>query len=254
MTPLSLPYKRPKKFSDPFHDFSEASLEELLATTDKEMSRIHYQQILGPHLPAGTYEESAYFLPQAFDRLLTHDDDALDLAPSLIWFSSEYAAQLGRDGALAACCERLRACLSQWTADFEVIHFDERGCRKKGWSLQYFDYVRLSESVAEAMCDLVRFAVHADLAMELVVRLAQPSASPVEAAWFLELARQHAADDVYRPPRLPEIKQILEDGDVARRCAEVVTRDLTTFGKFPTYWRDAFNWLGIEHGIDPLAV
>lgn len=246
MSALALPYSRPASLSDPFHDFTEDILTEILETPDEKMTWLHFQQILGPFLPAGSYEEAAYFLPLAFDHIQSHDDDALDLITSLAWFISEYRSQLEADGAIEASRDLMSRCLNQWTAAFNVIHFDRTGCEEKQWRLRYFDYVKHSEAVAEGTCDLVRFTANADLAIELYRRVARKDASPIEAAWFLEFARQHFTDDVRKPPKHGEIKKIIEDKQVAERSAQVVASGLEGFVDFPSYWRDTFNGLAIE--------
>lgn len=246
MSALDLPYSRPASLSDPFHDFSAEMLAGILETPDAKMTWWHYQQILGPFLPAGTYEEAAYFLPRAFDHIRSHDDDALDLVTSLAWFISEYRPKLEADGAIGACRALMESCLDQWTAEFRVIHFDRAGCQEKGWGLRYFDYVKHSEVVAEGTCDLIRFTANADLAIRLYQRVAREDASPVEAAWFLEFARQHFTDDVRKPPSHVVITKIIEDKNIAERSARLVALELKGFADFPSYWRDTFNGLAIE--------
>ncbi len=246
MPSIDLPYRRPASLSDPFHDFTEDMLTEILETPDKQMTWWHYQQILGPYLPAGSYEVTAYFLPRAFDHIRSHDDDALELVTSLAWFISEYRSKLESDGALDACRNLMSSCLDQWTAEFTVIHFDRAGCQEKGWGLRYFDYVKLAEVVAEGTCDLVRFSAHADIAIELYKRVAREGAAPIEAAWYLEFARQHYTDEVRTPPKQGEIIKIIEDKDIAERSAQIVAAELDGFADFPSYWRDTFNGLGIE--------
>ena len=130
---LKLPYARPRSLTDPFCDHTPDHLASLLATPDRDLKWHDFQCLLGPFLPAGTYEESAYFLPLAFDDILTHDDDALDLVTSLVWFASEYASQLQRDNSLDAVRTKLKYCIDQWTGDFTILHFDHDAYREKGW-------------------------------------------------------------------------------------------------------------------------
>ncbi len=221
-------------------------LTEILETPDEQMTWWHYRQILGPFLPAGSYEEAAYFLPRAFDYLRSHDDDALDLVTSLAWFISEHQPKLEVDGALEACRHLMESCLDQWTAEFTIVHFDHAACQEKGWRLRYFDYVKHSEVVAEGTCDLIRFTANADLAIGLYQRMAREGSNPVEAAWFLEFARQHFTNDVRKPPKHGEITKIIEDKRIAERSAQLVASGLDGFADFPSYWRDTFNSLAIE--------
>jgi hypothetical protein len=246
MMSLPLLYPRPEALSDPFHDFDPDTLQEILQVPDSKMERWHYQQILGPFLPAGTYEEAAYFLPQAFAHILSHDDDALDLVTSLAWFISEYRPRLDEDGALEESRDLMRRCLEHWSKEFCVIHYDKSVCEAKGWGLQYFDFVKHSETLAEGTCDLVRFSTNADLAIQFHERISRDNADPIEAAWFLEFARQHFTSDVRTPPTHPTIRALIENKQIAERSAKLVTSELSSFADFPSYWRDTFNALGID--------
>lgn len=198
---LNIPHPRPRSLSDPYRDHCPEHLALLLEKSDDELKWHDYQCLLGPCLPAGTYEESVYFLPLAIDYVLANKDEALDLVPSLVWFTSEYADQLSSDGALDAVRVKLQQCLDFWTNDFVVNHYDHDACRAKGWRRKYFDHVRNSEFLMKALGDLIRFKTHADLTYSFVAELAAAEFSPFKSAWFLELARAHASKDVYRPPK-----------------------------------------------------
>ena len=246
MSSLELHYSRPTTLSDPFHDFTKELTTEILETPDEKMTLYHFQQILGPFLPAGTYEEAVYFLPLAFRHIQKNDDDALDLVTSLAWFISEYSSQLKDDGALGASRDLMAQCFVRWTSEFNVVHFDRSGCEEKQWRLDYFDYVRNAEAIAEGTCDLVQFSSNLDLAIELYQRVARSGASPTEAAWFLEFARQYYTDDVRKPPGHEVIMKLIEDKEIAERSAEIVASSLSGFADSPSYWRDTFEGVGIE--------
>jgi hypothetical protein len=77
---LQRKHPRPKRLSDPFHDNTPESLRELLSKSDTDMRWADFACLLGPHLPAGTYEEVAYFLPLAFDYIGANEKDALTFA------------------------------------------------------------------------------------------------------------------------------------------------------------------------------
>jgi hypothetical protein len=105
-------YRRPKTLSDTFHDNTPAGLRELVAKPDERLGWGDFKDLLGPHLPAGTYDEVVYFLPLAFDHVRAKNWDALDLCSSLAWFCSEYGrpSRFGQRGrskpgrSLARCC------------------------------------------------------------------------------------------------------------------------------------------------------
>lgn len=245
LAPMKSPYHRPRRLSDPYCDHGKQRCAELLAVPDQQLVWRHYQAILGPFLPAGTYEESLYFLPLAFRYILCHDEEALDLVTSLVWFASEYASQLRQDGLLSAARANLLACLKHWTARFRVVHYDREACRRTGWrSFEYRDLVKDSELVTGTTGDLVRFGVHEDIAHDFVRSLAEHGGDPVGAAWFLEYARARF-DAGYRPPNAPAIQGLLKDAGRLRSAAEVVLQMLFDVEPSPTYWNDTFTMLGL---------
>ena len=134
-TPLDVSYPRPSRLSDPHHDFSDDFTRAILARPDRELRWNDFKNILGPFLPAGTNEESVYFLPLALEYIASHDDVALDLVTSIVWFVSEFADRLAADGLLVGSRGRIGECFGIWTSRFDVMHFDHASCRAKGWGL-----------------------------------------------------------------------------------------------------------------------
>src|SRR5689334_8336779 len=115
-------YPRPKKLSDPYYDFSPEMLAAILALPDEKLNGVHYLQILGPHLPAGTYEESVYFLPGAFRYLIKDDDYATTLIDPILGFISKNREQLTKDNILNSARECIREALDFWTRQFVIVH------------------------------------------------------------------------------------------------------------------------------------
>ena len=117
-------HPRPRKLSDPYHDFSAKMLEELLALPDDKLKAHHYVQLLGPTLPAGTYKESVYFLPVAFRHLLalTPDDYTLELIRSIIGFVAINTSWLEKDRILDTVRGCIQECFDHWTNQFIVVH------------------------------------------------------------------------------------------------------------------------------------
>lgn len=237
---MKIPYPRPRKLSDPHSDFTKEHLRELLATPDEELEWHHLRALLGPFLPAGTYTESVYFLPFAL-QALDDGEDALDLTSSVCWFLSEYADELARDGLLDECRSKIESCLQHGVAAFSVVHFNREACAAKGWGLRYFDSVHRSEVICGLLCDLDRFARHADLADRFIARLAS-SDDPVAAGWFLELAR--AQEDVYHPPHRASFQRYLTDPALLVHKRSLVQEHLAPTTASPTYWNDVFRKLG----------
>lgn len=241
--PMPMQYPRPSRLSDPHNDFTDERLCLILATPDDRLQWNDFRDLLGPFLPAGTYDEVVYFLPLAFNFMAEHDEDVLDLVTSVVWFASEYSDRLREDGLISVTRRNLSACLDHWTASFDVVHFDREGCRSKGWNIEYSDYVRHSEVVCETTCDLVRFIAHQDLAELFAWSLAHHGGDAVKAAWFIEYTR--ARTDVYQPPEHPPIQELLQDRDLLLAAADVVRKEMVNVERSPTYWNDTFSTLGL---------
>jgi hypothetical protein len=243
MATLDVKRPRPRQLSNPDGEFGPDTIAEILDAPDAHLQWRHFQSLLGPYFTAGTYEEVLYFLPKAFDYILAHDDDSLELVTSLIWFVSIFDEQLRHERLRNATRDRLRDCLSHWTAEFTVVHFDLDACRQKGWGIAYDDCVKNCEVICEGTCDLVRFKQHADLAVEFVQSLAYHAGNDVKAAWFLEYSRSRF--DVYTPPDDAQIRELLMDRELLESAAEVVRKQRVVSDPSPTYWRDTFFELGM---------
>ena len=235
-------YRRPEKLSDPHGDFTRDLLQAILDTPDSQMGVRQYINLFGPHLPAGTYKESIYFLPQAFRYLLLHERDAFELVTAIIGFVSINTKFLAEDGILETVRDCMRECFSYWVREFQVIHFDKKACRQKGWGIEYDDAVVNSELIAIGTTDLVRFHYNADLAEEFVRGLAFNTDDPVKAAWFLEYSRsQHA---VYHPPVYEPITNLINDDELLLKAMLLVEQQIVPNEPSPTYWRDTFKIIG----------
>jgi hypothetical protein len=243
---MHIPYSRPTKLSDPCNDSTPELLEQLLAIPDDKLEWHHLQDLLGPFLPAGTYQEAVYFLPIAF-KSLDCEEHALDLTTSVCWFISENADRIAKDGLLDECRSKIRERLLRWVSTFNVEHFDRDGCAAKGWGRRYFDYVPNCETLCQTLCDLDRFVRHADLADDFIMELAL-SEKPVSSAWFLELARARSQNDVYPPPTREVFESLFADRRLLEGRAAMVRERVAATTASPTYWKDVFSELGLENG------
>jgi hypothetical protein len=231
-------HRRPKSLSDPFQDNAPVHLRSLLAKADAELRWSDFVTLLGPYMPAGTYEEVAYFLPLAFDYVRVHPDDALELCTSLVWFCSEYAENLAVDGAEKTAESELHSLLLEWTSRFEIVHCDRQVCVSKGWQLEYFDYVRKSETICETLGDLVRFGRLTHLAERYVAELVDFKEDAIKAAWLLDLIRSQSQAVAYRPPELATLTEAANDPRLLQSAFRVAHADPQLREDSRTYWRD----------------
>ena len=66
---LAIPFPKPEQLSDPHGDWEllEDKLDLIIKKPEAELDWQDFRCLFQVGLPAGTYEESAYFLPYAFD-------------------------------------------------------------------------------------------------------------------------------------------------------------------------------------------
>jgi hypothetical protein len=248
-------YPRPRKLSDPYWDFTEDHLKEILATNDSDFEGIDYRNLFGPHLPAGTYEEVMYFLPLAFAYFAQPENEsgAYEMLDAVVGFASDYAEYLKTDGLLEAVGNCFQECLQSWITTFTIIHYDKNGCYKKGWGLQYLDIVTRLELLSETIYEMRRYKTFAEVAGEFVSQLSQNESDPIKAAWFLA----YAADEYLRDEQTPKmfkfkfdaIQLSILDHDRLKKAAQLVRSDPALYEMSPTYWRDTFEYLALQDAL-----
>ncbi|MEO8608178.1 MAG: hypothetical protein ABI690_09870 [Chloroflexota bacterium] len=241
-------YPRPKKLSDPYHDFTPDMLEEILAIPDDKLKGYHFLQILGPTLPAGTYEESVYFLPGAFRYLITDDEYAPTLINPIVEFISKNAERLAKDKILDAARECIHEAFDYWTNQFVVVHRRAPSINKVK-RLGYSDYAKNFGAVWIMIVELLKYGTDDDIAEDFVQSLSDNTSNPIKAAWYLTCASY--SRDLYRQHRTRRelnsnrILQLIQDKERLKKAAELVREKLVPGEKSPTFWRDVFNNLGV---------
>ena len=103
-----IPYPRPTKLSDPNYDFTPEECAAILAVPDERMGFRELGSIFQSYLPAGTYEECAYFIPRVLRFLDDRGDDASDMADNFLDWVAEQKAELESDGLLLPICVHLQ--------------------------------------------------------------------------------------------------------------------------------------------------
>ena len=237
------PYPKPVTLSDPYYDFSTGMLGDLLKKDIEDLTWSDYSSLFGPHLPAGTYEEVMYYLPSAVLYLSTHEDDALDLVTPIFGFCSKNIEKLRNDDLDIVVKEKIAECLKIWTSKFKILHFDKNACLKKGWGLEYNDYVVNAETICEATSDLFEFETLREIAITFTKSLAYHNGDVTKASWFLEYSRSRF--DVYTPPNDILVNGLLSDEKLLNEAYAVVWSEVMKSNQSPTYWKDTLNELGI---------
>jgi hypothetical protein len=175
------PYPRPTRLSDPSYDFGgDASY--ILKTPDEEMRWDHFQSILGENLPAGTYEESVYFLPLALDFMRRNPGDAFQCEDSVIGWIAKCLDRLRADGLEVPARDGLRSCFETWTSRFNVIHNEPEVWRRMHWSPPMDDLVLYSWTISNFIESLTRFDPMMDIAELCIDSLALQQDHPGHSA------------------------------------------------------------------------
>lgn len=245
-------YPRPTKLSDPYGDFSESHLKEILATNDSDFEGIDYRNLFGPHVTAGTYEEVIYFLPLAFAYFAQPENEpgAYEMLDAIVGFASDYAEYLKTDGLLEVVGNCFQECLQSWIRTFTIIHYDKTECYKKGWGLEYADIVARLELLTETIYEMRSKKTFADTAGEFVQQLSENESDPIKAAWFLA----YAADEYLRDEQTPKmfkfkfdaIQSAILDHERLKHAQNLVRGNPALYDMSPSYWHDTFEFLGLD--------
>jgi len=117
----AIQYKRPTSLSDPFCDFLEEDLKGILAKSDEELGSYEYMCIFGEFLPAGTYEECAYFISpllKYLDRLDRAGDS--DVVDHFLGWMITNRERLRADGVYQELENYFKAMLKRYLSSLDV--------------------------------------------------------------------------------------------------------------------------------------
>jgi len=247
---FDVPYPRPEKLSDPYHDFSAQELRNLLLASDDARRWPHFQSILNGILPAGTYEESVFFLPMALDYMRREPYETFDCIEDVVRWTAEHFERLREDGISDATRAGIRTCFEAWTAQFKVEHYNEVRWNRMRWSPSLRDIVVPTVSVVDLITNLSRHECLADLAEACVDSLANRYDSPVRSAWMLEFA--HGMREVLRilgelcELRSDHIRAVIFDQALLQRHVDRIADTLMAWEPSPTYWPNLLATLGLR--------
>lgn len=115
-------YGKPKRFSDPYKDFSDEDQElaEISAKTDEELSLSDFGWIFQMYLPAADYEEGLYYIPLCFELMENSCPFEANVCVSLFWYIEHFRENLQKDGFYRDCLERTERLFEMFTSDFVV--------------------------------------------------------------------------------------------------------------------------------------
>jgi hypothetical protein len=271
-------YGKPRTLTDRYDECRPEAVTRLLLKPEAELNWRDFNLLFRAGVAPATYEEGLYFIPTAFAFLRgSRWQEVLDCLADVIWFVSEYAARLEKDGLLSECREQLLSLLRERVAQFVVIHLDCEKNLQMGRDRDYYDYVENSELVSQTLEALYRFQTLRGLADEFVGVLSQAQGEAVKSAWFLQCVADSRGWLFFRgkadPPAttavaerlctvMPELRgvwQEVQKRGFVKNCpgqlepergllehhAVVIRNSGDLFAKHSTYWADMFRRLGL---------
>ncbi|WP_201587401.1 hypothetical protein [Psychrobacter sp. HII-4] len=133
--------QKPSKLSDPHHDYGKRYLDKILAKEDSDLDAIDYRNLLNGNLPAGTFEEVAYYLPLSIYYLCLEFDDKLEMINSWVDFIYENKRSISKyfDIDIKNILNQVFNCL---TKNFEVRYIDEIERKKLNLDMNNSRYVK----------------------------------------------------------------------------------------------------------------
>jgi Pyruvate/2-oxoacid:ferredoxin oxidoreductase delta subunit len=90
-------FRRPQKLSDPFRDFSQEELQQIINTKDNQMGFHELNCLFNSFLPAGTYDEVVYFFPIALDYVFKKKEEWFTLFDNLLTWVMVHRECLEKD-------------------------------------------------------------------------------------------------------------------------------------------------------------
>lgn len=198
---LDIPFSKPGSLSDPGGDWElmEDKLNNIISKSEAELDWQDFHCLFQVGLPAGTYEESVYFLPHAFDYLAKDKDGSFEFMSDLFWFISENITRMEADSFAGEVKKALSDLLNVWVDNFNVEHFDKAACVARGWSVESFNMLSKIEHVAGWIEDLVRFKALAQWAYEQIAPWCLQTVRFEDSAWCLALSKQQRLNLLIAP-------------------------------------------------------
>jgi len=252
--PFRTRYGRPARFSDPGRDFSASRLKQILQAPDATLSWSEFRDIFRVGIPAGTYEETVYFLPIALHEMRLKPRDGLEYMSGVCSFVADSVQRLEADSLLRPTMEAITDVFRAWTSRFVVTHYDAEACRKKGWTIDHQDIVENSQEVSELIADLWRYPAFPDLGDRLIEDLARPQGDEAKSAWFLEYARAALHDFATWPNDLNMvptktsrvIPRLVQDRKLLQEHYDRILPSIAAATQSPTYWQELGSALGLH--------
>ena len=270
-------YGKPKTLSDPYDECGSEGAYRLLETPESDLGWKDFNALYRAGVAPASYEEGLYFLPEAFSFMRRNlNEEATNCVADIVWFVSEYADRLAKDGLLHECGHEVRAFLTEQTSEFKILHWDKTTFPERCGQREYIDHVVSSQSVDDTVEALLRFKTLRSWATEFLGSLMAAKADPLRSAWYLTLVQCSSIWIFFKTRGEPSPERTFVEQQIKATAAGsalseaqarftqerphelapgrsmleyhafVVRNAAALFLSHPTYWSDVFRKLGLE--------
>ncbi len=232
---IKLSYSRPVALSDPYQDFDPSELTQIINTPDTEVAWNELSCIFQAYLPAGAYEECAYFVPHALNFIEGDTDTAGDLATHFIWWIAENKSNLVNDGVYNSLLLFFQKLLAKKISLFELKE------NKDGYL-----YPENCAWIEFIISSFNEYPVFNSLGDEWLIELLGKVTTFAQAAWTLHFIRDYYQHDQYARMNSRIIEKWSKDRDKLNKIQNLIIEEVFDKTDMITqYWSRMLNEAGI---------
>ena len=141
-------YPKPKQLSDPYQRYGDALKQSILRKTGRDLNASEFTALFGGSLPAGTYDESAHYLPDVTRYLAAHyrecvharDEEYEELFKRFLMWTVFFHSELVKDGTWDDLNLFLSDLFALATERFELRGGDPEGFECVTYFFTYFGH------------------------------------------------------------------------------------------------------------------
>ena len=139
-------YPKPKHLSDPYQRYGDELKQSILRKTGRDLNVDEFTALFGGSMPAGTYDESAHYLPDVtrylaahyWESVLADGEEFEDLFRKFLMWTVFFYDDLAKDGIWDDLNLYLSDLFALATERFEVRGGVPAGCDHVGYFFLYF--------------------------------------------------------------------------------------------------------------------
>jgi hypothetical protein len=205
-------YPKPAQLSDPHQDWTENPevLAEIISKPDEALTVEDFYCIFQGSLPAGTYEESAYYIEKCFLYIVAQDEIKVDRCPGqFFWWLDINRQRLEVDCLWDQIVALTEATLWKLLERFELHDLTEQECDHNGIDFRYSIYPNNANTVQTMVEEMLTYESFPPI-LDPIIDALVLSDKVDHIHWFVQLAwhagnlypwEDDITDDLFNNPR-----------------------------------------------------